>query len=225
MSNLVANPREQLARQLAEAVAEALRQDLAQQERVLLVLSGGSTPIPFFQALAGQSLPWARVDITLADERWVDETHAASNAGLVRRYLLQGAAASARFISLVTDDETPEQGVEAVTRRIEALPWPASLAVLGMGADGHTASLFPDSRELELGLTTEAPVVAVRAPSQPLPRITLSAERLHQARRHFLHITGDDKRSVLARALSGDDSRELPIRAFLSCPLAIYWAP
>src|SRR5690625_2677542 len=105
MTNLVANPRKQLARQLAEAVAEALRQDLAQQERVLLVLSGGSTPIPFFQALAGQPLPWARVDITLADERWVDETHAASNAGLVRRYLLQGATASARFISLVTDDE------------------------------------------------------------------------------------------------------------------------
>src|SRR5690554_5820674 len=109
MTNLDAKPREQLARQLPEAVAEALRQDLARQERVLLVLSGGSTPIPFFQALAGQSLPWRRVDVTLADERWVDETHEASNAGRVRRHLLQGAAASASFISLVTDDETQEQ--------------------------------------------------------------------------------------------------------------------
>lgn len=225
MTNLDANPREQLARQLAEAVAEALRQDLARQERVLLVLSGGSTPVPFFQALAGQRLPWERVDMTLADERWVEERHEASNAGLVRRHLLQGDATAANFISLTTDDETPEQGVEAVTQRIEALPWPASLVVLGMGEDGHTASLFPDSRELELGLTTEAPVVAVRTPGQPLPRMTLSADRLHQARRHLLHITGDNKRSVLAQALSGDDSRELPIRAFLSCPLAIYWAP
>lgn len=225
MTNLNTKPREQLAEQLAEAVSEALRQDLAAQERVLLLLSGGSTPIPFFQALARQALPWERVDITLADERWVKESQEASNAGLVRRHLLQGNAAAANFIPLTTDDETPEQGVEAVTRRIETLPWPASLAVLGMGADGHTASLFPDSRELDLGLTTDAPVLAVRTPSQPLPRITLSADRLHQARRHLLHITGDEKRSVLARALSGDDSRELPIRAFLSCPLAIYWAP
>lgn len=220
-----AKPRDQLAEQLAEATAEALKQDLAQQERVLLVLSGGSTPVPFFQALAARDLPWSRIDVTLADERWVPESAEASNARLVREHLLVGPAAAANFISLVTGDETPEQGVEAVTRRIEALSWPASLVVLGMGGDGHTASLFPDSRELDLALSTAEPVVAVRSPSQPQARITLSADRLHQARRHVLHITGGDKRSVLARALGGDDLRELPIRAFLSCPLAVYWAP
>lgn len=225
MTQANARPREQLAAQLAEATCEALRQDLVQQKRALLVLSGGSTPVPYFEALAKQELPWERVDVTLADERWVSETDAASNARLVRRHLLQGRAAAASFVPLTTADETPEQGVETVTRRIEALTWPASLVVLGMGGDGHTASLFPDSRELELGLTTDAPVLAVRTPSQPQPRITLSADRLHQARRHVLHITGDDKRSVLARAMSGDDSRELPVRAFLSCPLAVYWAP
>ncbi|MCE8018076.1 6-phosphogluconolactonase [Halomonas sp. MCCC 1A17488] len=225
MTDLAAEPRQQLAAQLAEATCEALRQDLAQQERALLVVSGGSTPVPYFQALSRQELPWERVDVTLADERWVSETDAASNALLVRRHLLQDRAAAASFVSLTTDDETPEQGVEAVTRRIEALAWPASLVVLGMGGDGHTASLFPDSRELELGLTTDAPVLAARTPSQPQARISLSADRLHQARRHVLYITGDDKRSVLARALSGDDLRELPIRAFLSCPLAVYWAP
>ncbi|AMD01382.1 MULTISPECIES: 6-phosphogluconolactonase [Halomonas] len=220
-----AKPRDQLAEQLAEATAEALRQDLAQQERVLLVVSGGSTPVPFFQAMASRDLPWARIDVTLADERWVPVDAEASNARLVREYLLVGPASAANFISLTTDDETPEQGVEAVARRIEALSWPASLVVLGMGGDGHTASLFPDSRELELALSTAEPVVAVRSPSQPQARITLSADRLHQARRHVLHITGGDKRSVLARALGGDDLRELPIRAFLSCPLAVYWAP
>lgn len=225
MSISDAKPRDQLAEQLAEATAEALKQDLARQERVLLVLSGGSTPVPFFQALAARDLPWSRIDVTLADERWVPESAAASNAKLVREHLLVGPAAAANFISLVTDDETPEQGVEAVARRIETLSWPASLVVLGMGGDGHTASLFPDSRELDLALSTAEPVVAVRSPSQPQARITLSADRLHQARRHVLHITGGDKRSVLARALGGDDLRELPIRAFLSCPLAVYWAP
>jgi 6-phosphogluconolactonase len=94
-----------------------------------------------------------------------------------------------------------------------------------MGGDGHTASLFPDSQELGLALSTDEPLVAVRTPSQPQPRITFSADRLHQAKRHILHITGDDKRAVLANAMGGDDVRTLPIRAFLSCPLAIYWAP
>ncbi|ERS87665.1 6-phosphogluconolactonase [Halomonas sp. PBN3] len=217
--------RKRLAAQLAEAVAEALRADLARHDQALLVLSGGSTPVPFFAALAACELPWARVQVTLADERWVAEDAADSNARLVHEHLLKGPAAAATFVPLTTADPTPEQGAAAVAERLAALAWPASAVILGMGGDGHTASLFPDSRELALALTTEAAAVAVRTPSQPQPRITLSAERLHQARRHFLHITGGDKRAVLARALAGDDVRELPIRAFLACPLATYWAP
>ncbi|WP_163558675.1 6-phosphogluconolactonase [Halomonas sp. NO4] len=220
-----ASPRDKLASQLAEAAAEALRTDLANGERALLVVSGGSTPVPFFQALSGAKLPWERVEVTLADERWVAEDDAQSNARLVREHLLQGPAAAATFVPLTTADDTPEQGVAEVTERLERLAWPASLVVLGMGGDGHTASLFPDSQELALALATAEAAVAVRTPSQPQPRLTLSADRLHQARRHVLHITGDDKRAVLAQALAGDDSRELPIRAFLSCPLAVYWAP
>ncbi|WP_346797809.1 6-phosphogluconolactonase [Halomonas sp. Bachu 37] len=217
--------RRQLAEQLAEAVAEALRSDLVTRQRVLLVVSGGSTPVAFFQALAVQQLPWERVDITLADERWVSEVDSDSNARLVREHLLQAQAESATFFALTTADGTPEEGVDTLCQQVETLAWPASVVVLGMGADGHTASLFPDSRELELALASDDALVAVRTPSQPQPRITLSAARLHQARRHFLHITGEDKRQVLARALTGDDVRKLPIRAFLSCPLAIYWAP
>lgn len=217
--------RERLAGQLAEAVSEALRADLAKQERALLVVSGGSTPVPFFQALARTDLPWERIDVTLADERWVAETSNDSNARLVREHLLVAAASKANFVPLTTDDATPEQGTNAVASRIERLTWPASVVILGMGADGHTASLFPDSRELGLALSTDDSVVAVRTPSQPQPRITLSAACLHQARRHVLHLTGEDKRAVLASAMAGDDVRELPIRAFLACPLAIYWAP
>lgn len=217
--------RQALAEQLAEAVFQALTDDLARQERVLLVVSGGSTPVPFFKALAAKHLPWKQVDITLADERWVDEQSRDSNAKLVRENLLQGAAADANFVPLTTGDLTPEEGVEELAKRAASLPWPASVVILGMGGDGHTASLFPDSPELTLALATDELLVAVRTPSQPQPRITFSADRLHQAKRHILHITGDEKRTVLANAMSGDDVRQLPIRAFLSCPLAIYWAP
>lgn len=217
--------RQALAEQLAEAVFQALTDDLARQERVLLVVSGGSTPVPFFKALAAKHLPWKQVDITLADERWVDEQSRDSNAKLVRENLLQGAAADANFVPLTTGDLTPEEGVEEVAKRAASLPWPASVVILGMGGDGHTASLFPDSPELTLALATDELLVAVRTPSQLQPRITFSADRLHQAKRHILHITGDEKRTVLANAMSGDDVRQLPIRAFLSCPLAIYWAP
>ncbi len=218
-------PREQLAAQLCEAVASALAADLENSERALLVVSGGSTPVPFFQRLASIELPWSRIDVTLADERWVAEDAEDSNARLVREHLLQGPAAAASFCPLTSDDSTPELGVESVARRVTELPWPASVVVLGMGGDGHTASMFPDSGELGLALTSDEPLVATRSPSVPQPRITLSAGRLHQARRHILHIVGDDKRSVLARAMAGDDVRELPIRAFLACPLAVYWAP
>ncbi|GAA5176065.1 MULTISPECIES: 6-phosphogluconolactonase [Halomonadaceae] len=218
-------PREQLAAQLSEAVASALAVDLENHERALLVVSGGSTPVPFFKRLASIELPWSRIDVTLADERWVAEDAEDSNARLVREHLLQGPAAAARFCPLTSDDSTPELGVEAVTKRVTELPWPASVVVLGMGGDGHTASLFPDSGELGLALTTDDPLVATRSPSVVQPRITLSAGRLHQARRHVLHVVGDDKRSVLAHAMAGDDVRELPIRAFLACPLAVYWAP
>ncbi|MGY0553096.1 6-phosphogluconolactonase [Vreelandella sp. 2A-K22] len=217
--------RQQLAEQLAEAVFQGLQDDLNHQERVLLVVSGGSTPVPFFKALAAKSLPWERVDVTLADERWVDEQSSDSNAKLVREHLLQGEASAATFIPLTCSAATPEEGVDEVAKQTETLAWPASVVILGMGGDGHTASLFPDSPELTLALATEELLVAVRTPSQPQPRITFSADRLHQARRHILHITGDDKRAVLAKALSGDDVRQLPIRAFLTCPLAIYWAP
>jgi 6-phosphogluconolactonase len=218
-------PREHLARLLAEAVASALIGDLEQRERVLLVVSGGSTPVPFFQALARKPLAWHRVDVTLADERWVAADAADSNARLVREHLLQHEASEARFVPLTSEASTPEEGVEEVAQRLLTLAWPASAVVLGMGEDGHTASLFPDCRELELALSTEVPVVAVRTPSQFQPRITLSADRLHQTRRLFLHITGETKRVVLGEALGGDDIRTLPIRAFLAGPLAIHWAP
>lgn len=217
--------REQIAAQLAESAAHALAADLETQARALLVVSGGTASLPFFRHLAGQPIDWSRIDITLADDRWVADDHVDSHARLVRETLLVGPAAAATFHPLTCDAATPEQGTASVGERLAGLPWPASLVVLGMGHDGHTAALFPDSGELGLALCTDEPVIAVRSPSAAQPRITLSASRLHAARRHALHVVGDAKKAVLAQALNGDDIRELPIRAFLTCPLTLYWAP
>ncbi|WP_456268045.1 6-phosphogluconolactonase [Kushneria sp. AK178] len=217
--------RTRVAHDLAASVAAALREDLEQQERVTLVLSGGSTPKPFMQALSRMALAWPRVDITLADERWVPTDHDDSNDRFVRTHMLINAAAEARFHPLVNDETTPEAGAEEVAQRLTALAWPASVVVLGMGGDGHTASLFPDSAELDDGLESASMVIAAHAPSVGQPRISLTRDRLMRSRRRYLHLNGDDKKRVLARAMAGDDRHELPIRAFLEAPLALYWAP
>lgn len=129
-------------------MAEALRTDLAERERALLVVSGGSTPVPFFRALAAMDLPWSRVDVTLADERWVDEQAADSNARLVREHLLQGGGAEATFVPLTSGAETPEEGVAEVSERLAALSWPASVVILGMGATAIPPRCSPIARSL-----------------------------------------------------------------------------
>ncbi|WP_299256599.1 6-phosphogluconolactonase [uncultured Kushneria sp.] len=225
MKTTDADARTRVAHDLAVSVAGALGEDLEQQERVTLVLSGGSTPRPFMQALSRMPLPWSRVDITLADERWVATDHEDSNDRFVRTHMLINAAAEARFHPLVNDAPTPEEGAEEVGQRLTALTWPASVVVLGMGGDGHTASLFPDSAELGNGLESEALVIAAHAPSVEQPRISLTRDRLMRSHRRYLHLGGADKKAVLARAMAGSDQHELPIRAFLDAPLALYWAP
>lgn len=219
------NERTRLAEDLALSVANALKEDLAGQERVTLVVSGGSTPKPFMQALSQIDLPWSQVDITLADERWVPTDHDDSNDRFVRTHLLINRAAEASFHPLINTEDTPESGAAEVGQRIDTLAWPASVVVLGMGGDGHTASLFPDSEQLEEGLTSDDVVIAARAASVDQPRISLTRHRLMQSRRRYLHLNGEDKKAVLGKAMSGDDARALPIRAFLSSPLALYWAP
>ena len=167
--------REALACSLAEAVAAALREDLAEQARATLIVSGGSTPVPFFKALSRQRLEWARVDVTLADERWVGEDSQDSNTRLVKQHLIAQEASVAVFHPLVNQAESPEDGVDMLEAQVAQLAWPASVVVLGMGSDGHTASLFPDSPQLAHGLATEKLLLAVRSPSVPPARIAFSA--------------------------------------------------
>lgn len=219
-----------LAEALAQAVADDLRAAQAKRGSASLVLSGGNTPKAFMQALAGQSLDWTQVVVSLVDERWVPETSERSNAALVKANLLQGPAAAARFIPLYRNTPEPEQALAAVESDLGALPWPFDVLVLGMGNDGHTASFFPGGDQLAAALdpATPAVVVPMRAPGAGEPRITLTLPPILAAAHLYLHIEGASKREVLAKAVSGDGpGAAYPIRSVLErarIPLRIYWS-
>jgi 6-phosphogluconolactonase len=219
---------ESVALNLADAVAEVLAARLREAPRASLVVSGGSTPLPFFKALSDKELEWSRVDILLADERWVDENDDASNTRLVREHLLQNKATSARFLSLKQPGATPAEGLERVKAGLADLALPIDVLILGMGNDGHTASLFPDAPELDGAMDPACQeIVAAATPaSQPQKRITLTWPPLRDARFTALHLKGEDKLQTLERAMSEPDKvLEMPIRAFLKPGLQVFWSP
>ncbi|WP_192985720.1 6-phosphogluconolactonase [Pseudomonas sp. EggHat1] len=215
---------ERLAQALAVRVADALRQAITSRGKATLVVSGGRSPVPFFEALAQQQLPWAQVLVSLADERWVPVNHAGSNEALVRRHLLRGPAAEARFLSLYQVAGSLEQAAELADAAVAELV-PIDVLVLGMGDDGHTASLFPHSPNLHQALQPDCArrVLPMLAPSEPAQRLTLTLPVLASARLPLLAIQGQAKLNTLSAALMPGETAQLPIRAFLNSPLEIHW--
>lgn len=215
------------ARGLAAKVADELRGAIAARGRAVLAVSGGRSPVAFLEALSGQSLAWAKVTVTLVDERWVPESHSDSNAGLVRRHLLKGAAAEALFCGLYQVAASLEEAAQSAERQIAELALPIDVLVLGMGDDGHTASLFPGSPGLVEALdpTGERRCLPAWAPSVPHQRLTLSRAVLASARVQLLAIQGQAKLATLRTALAENDEQSMPVSAFLRAPLSIHWCP
>ena len=215
-----------LASELAANVAEQLKTAIASNGVATLVVSGGRSPVAFFQHLAKQTLDWSNVVVSLADERWVPVEHADSNAGLLKRYLLQGPAAKAQFLSLYSAAANLEQAAEQADRLLSELPV-IDVLVLGMGDDGHTASLFPNSPNLAEALDVDGnrrcwPMLA---PTVPHQRLTMSRALLASAKHTVLSISGQSKLTTLDTALASDDVAAMPVRAFLQPTLEIYWCP
>lgn len=214
----------------AVAVAAALRRDLHQQPRARLLVSGGTSPAPVFRALAQAPLSWDRVDIALVDERWLRPDDPDSNAHLVREHLLRGHAAAARFETLTR----PGRSIEGAVADANLLAsQPPGIVLLGMGGDGHTASLFPRMRGLQDALESPCAYVAVDASGCPgagpwLRRISLTPAGLAPAHTRILLLRGIAKREVFERALDGSDPLEMPVRMAFQTPgaqLQVYWAP
>lgn len=208
--------REALAKALADRVARGLSRAISRQGSAVLALSGGTTPALFFEHLSHEDISWEKVTVTLVDERQVDEQSQRSNAKLVKQVLLQNRARSARFVPLYQNQNAAE------TLALDVV-------VLGMGEDGHTASFFPGGDNLReaLDLKSQSKVISMQAPAAGEPRLTFTLAALLKAKVLCLHVEGQKKHDVLAKAIAGTDVMEMPVRAVLHAdhPLEIFWCP
>jgi 6-phosphogluconolactonase len=217
MLETFADPAE-LADAAAEAIAATLEGALDSRHRAALVATGGRSPGPVYDRLSQAPLDWAHVAVTLSDERQVDADSPNSNGRLLRERLFVGPAAAAQFLPL-TDY------AEGVLKKLT----PFDAVMLGMGEDGHIASLIPGSPVMAQAMDPEGQALTAESPqgfgSPPVARITLTLSALLQSRAIFLLIAGEAKRQVIARALAGAD---LPVRAILNqdrVPVRILWTP
>ncbi|NUH64185.1 6-phosphogluconolactonase [Sulfitobacter sp. S0837] len=214
--------REMLVMNVANRLAGKLKSALSGNERATFAVPGGSTPGPIFEMLSATDIDWARVDVLLTDERWVGEDDERSNARLVKERLLTGHAAAAHFVPFYREGLSPGEGAEEVAPTL-APYLPLSVALMGMGDDMHTASLFPGDPSLPAALAPDAPLLCPVYPeSQSTARVTLPAHVLNGALNKHLVIFGAEKRAALKRAESLNPD-EAPIAALLD-ELEVYWA-
>lgn len=209
----------------AEAIADWLAAGLAESERAVFVGTGGSTPGPVYDLLSTLPIPWEQVSVTLSDERWVPPTSPESNERQLRERLMVGEAAAARFVPLWSDAPTAEDAAEAAEIAVEDL-FPADVVLLGMGEDGHIASLFPGSPVLEEGLDplggSLVIAVPVGAPAPTIERLSLTLYALRQAFLILVLIRGEAKRRII------EDRDDLPIHALFRAsdmPVRVLWSP
>jgi 6-phosphogluconolactonase len=216
------HPPDQLVQALALDIAGRLQAAISQRGHAVLVVSGGKSPVALFEALRVMPLAWGQISISLADERCVPNDHPDSNTRLVRTHLLQDRATAARLLPLIADQlplATPDKLARSATRGLLALGQ-TDVLVLGMGTDGHIASLFPNAANLPLAMDLmQAPAclameLADLPANAPYPRLSQNLSMLLNARHTVLPILGADKLTVLQRAQLGP-SLALPVSKLL----------
>jgi 6-phosphogluconolactonase len=209
--------RDVLATAIAARLAEILRQAIAETGSASLVVPGGTTPVAVFDRLAAFDLAWENVNVIPCDERWVAPDHADSNEGLIRRHLLTGKASTARVLALYRPLPTPDVALPDVLRALKVIKRPFDAVFLGMGEDGHFASLFPDRPETARGLALDNPqdLMTLQEPAKGHPRMGLTLRALTDAKHLVLAVPGEQKRVVLAAAKANIHDDRLPVAALL----------
>jgi 6-phosphogluconolactonase len=221
---------EELTSRLAAGIAADLEGAIEARGLASLVVSGGHSPVKLFEKLRVQAIDWSRVCIGLIDERWVEPTDPNSNEKLVRDHLLRDGAAAARFAGLKNAAPSPDLGAVSAWETYARVPRPFDVIVLGMGDDGHTASLFPNSPNLKsaLNLSASAACVGMWSPTPPQARISLNLSALLGSRRIVLFIVGDAKWRTYTAATQPGPVEDMPVRAVLrqqQAPVEVAWAP
>lgn len=214
---------------------DILSESLSKNGKATLLVSGGSTSAPLYEALSKSDLAWKKIKVALVDERWVDQEHSASNEALIKRSLLINNAKAATFTGMKTADKHAAKGQSETESNYRALPQPFTVAIVGMGNDGHTASLFPHAQGLSKALQADNDqlTAAINAKQSPVTgpnteRLTLTLAGLLKCERLIILLTGEDKLAVFDEAMKPGPVEDMPIRALLNqekVPVELYWAP
>jgi 6-phosphogluconolactonase len=218
-----------LENDLVAVVVEIANKAIAKNNQASILFSGGSTPKGFMNKLAKTNLDWEKVAVGLVDDRMVNASSEFSNLKLIETEFLNHieGASKPMVYPLVEKAEKPDQNMSEILPHVKALG-AIDVALLGMGTDGHFASLFPDDAASSDALAEKvtAPLLYTTAPTHPTHRVSFSWHYLKAAKNLVLHITGDDKKKLLEVNRSADDA--LPIDTFLqntSASSSIFWAP
>lgn len=222
---------EAFAQAVTDAVREAVMTAVRERGTASLVVTGGTSPRLYYPLMAALDVPWSRVHITLSDERQVPAHHADSNEGLVRELLLQDRAAAARFTPLYCGEDDAQASVAGAMQRLQEMPRPFDLVLLGLGNDSHLASLFPGALGVEAALDPRSPALACTMTPPPgvkpaLPRLSLTLAALLDSRRILIAAQGLEKRDAFERAALGHWPLPSPLRALAehaSQPVDFFW--
>ncbi|MBQ4833294.1 6-phosphogluconolactonase [Pseudoalteromonas sp. MMG010] len=223
----------QLTEELSSTLAQSLRNGISQDGRAVLMVSGGSSPAPAYKHLSTLDLDWQHIDVAMVDERWVEPNHEKSNEAFIKSTLLQNYGAKANFITMKNTADTASAGAAECERAYQQLKTCSDVTILGMGPDGHTASLFPNAQGLAHGLTTTDRVCAINAIQSDVTgsiteRMTLTLNAIANSKVVKLLISGEEKLTVYKQAKAGGEVNDMPLRAVLNHPtinIEVYWAP
>ncbi len=221
------NDSETLVVDLTERIRQLLTQSIDENGRASMAVSGGRTPVDLFEAVSKLKLDWSKVDLTLVDERWVEVKHKDSNESLVKKHLMKNNASKVSFTSLMGSSKSAKDGQAECEKSLQSIKQPFDVIILGMGNDGHTASLFPCCEELNEAMdpSNSQRCIATTPKNAPYERMSLTYAAIKSAKNLILHLNGSDKLTTLELAMSCKDAKKMPIFAFIEKPLEIYCSP
>lgn len=193
-----------------------LKKAIIKNKKATLVVSGGSTPIELFKKLSQSKLPWDKITITLSDERCVKHTSKNSNENLVKKYLLQHYAKKANFIPFYQDNKSTNLSLLKLSQKLQLLS-PFDIIILGMGEDGHTASLFPNNKQLTKAYNKKNKLLCINITPKnaPFNRISLCKKAIITSKNIYIHMIGEKKQNILSSIQKSEDIYTYPILAIL----------